>query len=178
MRRKKKQQLQNNTRLVELSPKLQTRKHMSGRDGNDEVNDNEMENYEVELQQCARAAGVDCQRQVDNAAESLKASKKRKTKTRLITRPVSQEDVPLPENLSTRILSAVYKEDIFEDMAHLAAFKARFQDQMEKPKRRLALEEYTKMLWHQVFIYFVLPMPACVQLRSLFFIINNASVFC
>ena len=56
---------------------------MFERHGNDEVNDNEMENYEVELQQCAQAAGIDCQRQEDNAAESLKSSKKRKTKTRL-----------------------------------------------------------------------------------------------
>ena len=132
---------------------------MSAQDEDDEENDNEMQNYEGELQQCAQAVGINYQRQEeavsvsDNATEPSKASKKRKRKQKLQTRPMSQEDAPLPENVTTRILSEVYKEGVFEEMAHLAAFKARFQQQMGQPKRRLALEEHTKMLWHQVIIY-------------------------
>jgi hypothetical protein len=61
-------------------------------------------------------------------------------------------------------------------MAHLAAFKARFQQQMGKPKRRLALEEHTQMLWRQVNILMCYTIvcqhlfsdPIIVQQRSQF----------
>jgi hypothetical protein len=44
------------------------------------------------------------------------------------------------------ILSEVYSKNVVEEMTHLAAFKARFQQQMGKPKRRLALEDHTQIL--------------------------------
>ena len=119
----KKQQLHNNTCTRLGKPQ----------DGGDEETDNEMQNYEEELQQCAKALGIHYQRveeadpASDNATDSSKMPKKRKQKGKLHTRTISQEHVPLPDNLTSMIQSEVYSKNVFEEMAHLAAFKARFQ---------------------------------------------------
>ena len=134
--RNKKQQLQNNTSCQPNSKLKNTCLSDIG----------ELRGGATAVRTSSRGRLSKASRQCGGVVEGVKETE---NKDKVVTRPVSQEDVPLPEDLSTRILSAVYKEDIFEGMVYLAAFKARFQDQMEKPKRRLVLEEYTKMLWHQ-----------------------------
>ena len=92
----KKQQLHNNTCTRLGNPQ----------DGGDEETDNEMQNYEEELQQCVKAVGIHYQRQEeadpasDNATDSSKVPKKRKQKEKLHTRTISQEHVPLLDNLT------------------------------------------------------------------------------
>lgn len=134
--------------LIQLL-EFQVHKMPSEENNNEEEHDKEMEGYEDELQQCADAVGPPCcaQEQADSASSKKKAGRKKKHILR--TRKIAQE-TPFPQNLTSRALSKLYCADIFHQAAHMAAFKSRFELQMEQQKNRLALEEHNKMLWSQV----------------------------